>query len=175
MKKKYLEIGKIVSTQGIKGEVRVQAWCDSPDFLCEFDELYIHDKAADCKVTIGVERAYTHKNVVVLKLNGIDTVEQAQEMRNRILYIDREDIELDEGTYFIQDLVGLRVIDADDESIVYGELAEVTQTGANDVYHIKQGDKLLLAPAIPQVIIETDIPNGVMKIRPLKGLFDDED
>jgi 16S rRNA processing protein RimM len=171
MKKQYLEIGKIVSTQGIKGEVRVQPWCDYPDFLLDFDVLYFDQG----KTEIEIEKSRVQKNIVILKLKDIDTIEQAQKLRNKILYMNRDDVELDEDTYFVQDLIGLKVVDADDASVSYGELVEVSQTGANDVYHIKFADgKIRLIPAIPSVVIATDIENNVMEIRPLKGLFDDE-
>lgn len=172
MKKQYLELGQIVSVQGIKGEVRINPWSDDPAFLLEFDCFYL-DKG---NKKINVEKSRVQKNIIIAKLEGIDTVEEAQKMRNQIIYMNRDDVELEEGCYFIQDLVGLCVIDADDASIVYGEITEVSETGANDVYHIKAKDgKLYYIPAIPQVVIETNVDNGIMKIRPLKGLFDDED
>lgn len=172
MKKQYLEIGKIVSVKGIKGEVRVNPWSDSPDFLLEFDEFYYENGTE--KIIILNSRV--QKNVVILKIEGIDTVEEAQKLRNKILYINREDIELDDGVYFIQDLIGVKVINKDDNSIIYGDIVDVSQTGANDVYHIKANNgQIFYIPAIPQVIISTDIDNGIMEIRPLRGLFDDED
>lgn len=170
MGKQFLEIGKIVAVQGLKGEVRVQPWCDSAEFLCEFDMLYF-DKG---NTPVKVERARPHKNVVVMKLEGTDTPEDAAKLRGKVLFMDRNDVELDEGCYFIQDLIGLKVIDAD-SGMEYGELSDVSETGANDVYHVKNGEVVVLIPAIPDVVIETDIQGGVMKIRPMKGLFDDED
>lgn len=162
-----LETGKIVSVFGIKGEVKVQPWCDTPDFLCEFDTLYYKSGTP-----VEIERSRVAKNIVVMKIKGVDTVEDAQKIRNRVLYINRDDVELDEGCYFISDLIGLKVVDAD-SGRVYGELADVSETGANDVYHIKAQDgKMYYIPAIPQVIAETDIGGGVMKITPLEGLFD---
>src|SRR5699024_2510549 len=98
----------------------------------------------------------------------------AQLLRNKILYMDRDDVELEEGSYFIQDLLGLQVVDFDRPEKVYGELVDVTQTGANDVYHIKGEDqKVVLIPAIPDVIQEIDLAQGIMKITPLKGLFEE--
>ncbi len=165
--KRYLEIGKIVSVFGIKGEVKVQPWCDSPGFLTEFEIL--HWKSGD---DVKVEKARVHKNMVVMKINGCDTVEQAQKLRNRVLYMDRNDVELSEGSYFIQDLIGLEVIDTD-SGVSYGKITDVSETGANDVYHIVNDEgKLSLIPAIPDVVIETDIEGGIMKIRPIPGLFD---
>ena len=171
MKKEFLEIGKIVSTHGLKGEVRVQPWTDSPEFLTAFSTLYF----AEGKEKLTVEKARVQKNVVLLKLKGTETVEAANLLRGKVLYMARSDAKLPENTYFIQDLIGLEVIDADDASIVYGKLTEVSPTGANDVYHITKEGKTVLIPAIRQVVIETNPDEGFMRIRPMKGLFDDED
>ena len=165
--KQYLEIGKIVSVFGIKGEVKVQPWCDSPDFITEFDTLYW--KSGD---EVVIERSRVQKNIAVMKIKGCDTVEDAQKLRNRILYMDRNDVELEEGSYFVQDLIGLEVQNIDSGE-VYGKLSEVSETGANDVYHIEsENGKTYYVPAIPQVVIETDLENGIMKIHPLDGLFE---
>lgn len=164
---KLLEAGKIVSVFGLKGEVKVQPWCDTPEFLCEFDTLYYKSGTP-----VEIEHARRQKNIVVMKIKGIDTVEEAQKIRNRVLYIDRDDVELDEGCYFVKDLIGLKVVDADNGR-VYGTLTEVSETGANDVYHIKgEDEKMYYIPAIPSVVAETDIEGGVMKITPLDGLFE---
>lgn len=165
---KLLEAGKIVSVFGLKGEVKVQPWCDTPDFLCEFNMLYYKSGTP-----VEVERARVQKNIVVMKIKGVDSVEEAQKIRNRVLYLDREDVELGEDTYFVQDLIGLKVIDLN-SGREYGVLTEVSETGANDVYHIKsESGKMYYIPAIPSVIAETDVEGGVMKITPLEGLFDD--
>lgn len=169
MPKRYLETGKIVAVQGLKGEVRVEPWCDSGEFLCEFDTLYF-DKG---ETPLEITRSRVQKNIVIMKIKGIDTPEQAQNVRNKILYMDREDVELEEGAYFVQDLIGLEVID-NDSGEQYGKLCEVSFTGANDVYHIKDKDGTVrLIPAIPDVVIDTDITNGIMKIHVLEGLFDE--
>ncbi len=165
--KKLLEAGKIVTVFGLKGEVKVQSWCDTPEFLCEFDTLYYKSGTP-----VNVERARVQKNMVIMKIEGTDSVEEAQKLRNRVLYIDREDVELDEGCYFIQDLIGLTVMESKDGK-VYGKLSDVSQTGANDVYHIKAEDgKEYLIPAIPEVIDSIDLEGGIMKITALDGLFD---
>ncbi len=166
--KKMLECGKIVNTHGIKGEIKVMPWCDYPDFLCAFETLYIGKE----KMPYTVELARVHKNMVLIKLKGIDNPETANTLRNKIIYIDRDEIELDENCYFIQDIIGLAVKDADSDK-VYGKITNVMQTGANDVYEIKDGDKTYLVPAIEDVIIKTDLENQVMLIRPLEGLFDE--
>ncbi len=170
MKKQFLEIGKIVATQGIRGEFRVQYYCDSAEVLCDFDTLYL-DKG---KTEVTVQRAYPHKNIVVMKLEGIDKIEQAQPLVGKLLYLNRDDAELEEGLYFIQDIIGLTVKDADTGE-VYGKISEVYQNGASDVYSIRKDDgRELLFPCIDEVVISTDIDAGEMIIRPLPGLFDED-
>lgn len=167
MKKQYLEAGKIVTTHGIRGEVKIMPYTDVPELLCEFDRLFIDKEHRE----INIERSRVFKNTVIAKLEGIDTPEAAEKLRNKILYMHRDDLELDDDTYFIQDLIGMEVRDADSGQ-VYGRLDDVMQTGANDVYVIKGEDKEYLVPAIADVIVSTDLENDVMTIRPLEGLFD---
>ncbi len=165
--KQFLETGKIVAVQGLKGEVRAEAWCDSPDFLCGFDTLYFNKG----KVPVTIQYARPHKNIVIMKIEGIDTPEAANELRGKVLYMDRDDVELEEGCYFVQDLIGLEVVDNEDGT-VYGTLSQVTSTGANDVYHVKKDGKEWLIPAIPDVIMKTDIENGQLLIHKMEGLFE---
>ena len=166
MKKEYLEAGKIVTTHGIKGEVKIMPYTDTPELLCEFDRLFTgknHDE-------IYIEKSRVSKNMVIAKIKGIDTPENAEKLRNKILFMHRDDLELDEDTYFIQDLIGMEVRDAE-TNFIYGKIADVIQTGANDVYVI-QSEREYLVPAIPDVVISTDINNNIMLIKPLEGLFD---
>ena len=135
MKKQFLEIGKIVATQGIRGEFRVQYYCDSAEVLCDFDTLYL-DKG---KTEVTVQRAYPHKNIVVMKLEGIDKIEQAQPLVGKLLYLNRDDAELEEGLYFIQDIIGLTVKDADTGE-VYGKISEVYQNCGTDVNSFRKDD-----------------------------------
>jgi len=166
----YLECGKIVSTHGVRGELRVQPWCDSPEFLCGFHTLYLQKG----ETMLEVERARPNKNMVLLKLKGFDTLDDAVTLRGKVLYINRDDAP-DDGATFIQDLIGISVVDADSGRL-WGTLTDVLFTGANDVYVLMdEAKKQRLIPAIPDVIVETDITGGIMRIRPLKGLFEDED
>ncbi len=171
MIKEYLEIGKITSIHGIKGEMRFQPWCDSPEFLTKFKMLYF-DKKGEKAVKI---KARPNGEMAILKIEGIDTVEDAAKLRDKVLYMKRSDAKLPEGQYFIQELMDCKVYDADDESICYGVLTDVSQTGANDVWHIEKEGTEYLIPAIPPVVISTDVVEGIIKIRPLRGIFDDED
>ena len=172
MIKDFLEIGKITGTHGIRGEMRVHPWCDSPEFMSKFKVLYLDSKGekpfkVKCK---------PHGQMVIIKAEGIDTVEEASKYREKILFMKRSDAKIPEGHYFIQELIDCTVVDADDESKVYGRLSDVSVTGANDVWHITaENKKEYLIPAIPPVVIDTDVVKGIIKIRPLKGIFDDED
>lgn len=173
MIKEYLDIGQIVGTHGVRGEMRVNPRCDGPEFIKQFKTLYF-DKKGEKSVKVVSSRV--HGNLALVKLDGIDTVEAATALRNKILYMKRSDAKIPEGSYFIAELVDCRVIDADDEEKCYGVLSDVSETGANDVWHIRSDDgKEYLIPAIPPVVIDVNVETGIIKIRPLKGIFDDED
>ena len=173
MIKEFLEIGEIVGTHGIRGEIRFNPWCDSPEFVKKFKTLY-YDSNGGCAAQIKTARP--HGNIVLLTIDGIDTVEKAQKLRGKVLYMKRSDAKLPEGTYFIAELIGCTVYDADAPDKIYGTLSDVSETGANDVWHIKDsGGKEYLIPSIPDVVIETDVAQNRIVIRPLKGIFDDED
>lgn len=169
MKKQFLEIGKIVGTHGLKGEVRIEPWCDSANFLCRFKRLYRAD-GTEMKVL----SAKVHKNIAVVLLEGITSVEQADLMRSKVVYINRDDARLPKGTYFIQDLIGLKVLDFDNGT-EYGEITDVIKTGANDVYQVTKDGRDYLLPVIPDVVKEKNVDGGFVKIVPMKGIFDDED
>jgi len=170
--KEYLEIGEITGTHSIHGEVRLNPWCDSPDFVKKFKTLYFDEKG---EKPIAVKSARPHGNIVILKLDNVNTVEDAQKLRGKVLHMKRSDAHLPEGSWFIAELIGCRVIDADNADICYGTLTDVSETGANDVWHITNEKGEYLIPAIPQVVINTDVAEGVVTIRPLKGIFDHED
>lgn len=170
MKKDFLEIGKIVGTHGVRGMIRIQPWSDNGDFLTKFKNFYLENG----NTKIEMDKITPHGNVVISAIKGVNTIEDAEKLRNQILYIKRSDAKLPEGRYFVSEIIGSKVIDAEtDEQI--GILTDVSQTGANDVWHIKKGEKEYLVPAIPDVVIDVDVNNDVVKIKPLKGIFDDED
>lgn len=170
MKKQFLECGKIVSTQGIKGEVRVQPWCDAPDFLLQFETLYLEKGTKPIKIL----QSRVQKNVVIFKIDGVETVEQAVLLRNQVLYLNRSDANLPEDEFFVQDIIGCTVVDVDTGK-TYGTIYNVESAGgANDVYCIEDQQKnKFYIPVIPQVVLERDIDQGIIKIRPLEGLFHD--
>lgn len=172
MPNQYLEAGRIVGTHGVKGELRLEPWCDSAEFLKPIQTLY-WDKQGTQSVKVLASRP--HKTLLLLTLEGVESATQGDTLRGKVLYLNRKDFKLPQGSFFIQDIIGLSVIDAD-TGIRYGKLTDVLRTGANDVYQVTADDKKeYLVPAIASVIVTTDVESGTMMIRPMKGIFDDAD
>ncbi len=157
----FIEAGKIVNTHSVYGEIKVQPWSDEDDFLCDFDVVYIDEKPYE------VERARLHKNCVLLKLRGINNINEASKYRNKCICVDRDEVELDDGTYFIADLEGLTVIDRDGTEL--GKLIEVLTLPASDVYVIK-GEFEYMIPAVPEFIVDVDLENRIMKVSTIPGM-----
>jgi 16S rRNA processing protein RimM len=169
--KNYIEIAKFTKPQGLKGHLRAQLYCDSPDVITELaDNLFIGEDKNPIDLTLTSVR----KGFVVAKIEGVDDIGNAEVFVGESLFADREDWQLPENTWFIADLIGLKVVDADNPELVYGHVKDILQNAPKDVYVIKDANGgELLFPAIPEVLIDTDTDAGVIKIRPLEGLFDD--
>lgn len=171
-RKTYLEAGQVVGTHGVRGELRVQPWCDSPAQLAALKTLYGDSEG---KTPLRIH-ARPHKNLALVKIDGVDTVPDAAALRGKILYLHRDDLKLPPDRYFIQDLVGMTIVDADDGR-TYGTLTDVSETGANYVYHMTTTEspaREILIPAVPSVVIAVDLETDTVRLRPLKGLLDDE-
>lgn len=166
MKKQFLEIGKIVNTHGVRGDIKVQPWCDSPDFLAEFETLYRKDETP-----LQVLSAKVHKGCVLMHLEGVDTMEQAQQMRGMTLYMDRDDVELEDGAFFIQDAIGLPVYDERVQREI-GVVKEINDGPAGDLYVIQDGDKQHLIPSA--FLREVDLEKGLVTMCTIEGLLSDE-
>ncbi len=163
MKQRFLEAGQIVNTHGIRGEVKIVPWCDSPEFLCGFDTLYIDE------APIRLRAARPHKGNVLAALEGVDTVEGAMALKGKTVHIDRADVTLPEGRHFLADLIGLRVVDADSGAEL-GVLTEVLTPPAHQVYLVKghQGERLI--PAVEEFIVETNVDGGYLRVRLIEGM-----
>lgn len=170
MKKEFLEIGKVVGTHGVRGMIRIQPWSDDGNFLTEFSKFYLQNG----KTKLEMSKITPHGNVVLAAVQGVGSIEEAEKLRGQVLYIKRDDAKLPQGRYFVSEIIGAKVFDADSGALL-GTLSDVSSTGANDVWHIKNGEKEYLVPAIPDVIDDVDINADIIKIKPLKGIFDDED
>ena len=165
MKQQYLEAGKVTNVHGLHGEVRVQPWADSPDFLCQFKTLYVDEAHFPMKV----ERARVHKNMVIIKFEGPTDVPSALSLRNAILYIDRADAKLPEGAFFLADIYGLEVRDAASGDVL-GRIEDVLTLPANNVYVVKGGPRELMIPAVPQFIAEINVESGYVRVNMMDGL-----
>ena len=167
MKKfQQIEIGQLNNTHGIKGELKLTLWCDAPETITELTYITIGEKE------YRIQQSRLQKSAVILSLEGISTLTEAEKLKGKTAFAPRDAFKLPEGVYFIQDLIGLRVIDAD-SGRVYGTLSDVSHTGANDVYHVATPAGEALIPAVPPVVKTVDIDGGVVKIAPIEGLFDE--
>lgn len=162
MKNRFLEVGQIVNTHGVRGEVKVVPWCDSPQFLCQFDTLYLDGQP------IRVLEARVHKSNVLLTLEGVNDVNAAMRLKNQILHIDRTGVELPEGRHFIADLIGLQVLD-DETGAELGVITEVLTPPAQEVYVVK-GEKQYLIPAVDEFVKETNVEGGYVRVRLIEGM-----
>ena len=162
MKLQFVEAGEIVTTHGIKGEVKVMCWLDDPEMLCEFDRCRISGKEYE------IEDCRVQKTCNLMKLSGVDTMEAAQAMRGKIIELYREDI--DDEVIFADELIGVEVF-ADGENI--GKIAEVLDYPGNAVYVVK-GKYEYMIPAVNSFILSTDVEANRMEVRLIEGMRSDE-
>ena len=171
MKKPYLECGKIVGTHGVRGEVRIESWCDSPEVITNLPKILLPGQDGNLK-EVRITRAFVGRGQAVLALEGISDMDAALRLKNTVVYAKREDIPLQEGATFIADLIGLPVTDAD-TGRVYGKIKDVSQMPSSDMYLIetKAGD--VLFPAVEEFVVRVDLEEGVF-LRPIPGFFEEE-
>lgn len=172
MKQEYLEIGKIVNTHGVKGEVKVIPLTDDPERFLKLKKVYM-DKVTSVEF-IEIENVRFHKNFVILKFKGINDLNTAETLKELYLKIDRENaVKLPKDSYFVCDLIGCEVFD--DKGSSLGILNEILKTGSNDVYCVGQENgKPLLIPALKSVVKEISIETKKIIVSLPKGLIDDE-
>ena len=161
MKQQYLEAGQIVNTHGIRGEVRILPWTDTPDFLRKFKTLYVDGKA------MQVLSASVHKQQVIVRFEGIDDINAAMPLKGKTVYIDRADAKLPRGRFFIQDILGAEVVTESGESI--GKLTDVLDLPGGAVYEVK-GETEHLTPAVPEFVRKVDVEAGVITVHLIEGM-----
>ena len=162
MKLQYIKAGEIVTTHGVRGEVKVLPWVDSPEILSEFDRCRIDG------VEYKMESCRVQKTCNLVKLSGIDTMEAAQTMRGKVLELYREDI--DDEVIFAAELIGMEVF-CDGELI--GKIKEVLDYPGNSVYVIK-GAREYMIPAVKEFILSTDMEKNEMQVKLIEGMRSDE-
>lgn len=163
MKLPYIEAGEIVTTHGVRGEVKLLSWLDSPEMLCEFDRCRISGRE------YVMDSVRVQKTCNLVKLRGVDTMEDAQKLRGKTVELYREDIS--DELIFASELVDMEVF-ADGACI--GKIKEVLDYPGNSVY-VVQGEREYLIPAVKEFILSTDLEKNQMQVKLLKGMASDED
>ena len=168
MKNQYLECGKIINTHGVKGAVKLESWCDSPSVLSSLKCIYMSQKGQ--YIPMKVLRASVFKQFVIMELDGVNDIDAAMLLRNTVVYADRSDFDLEEGDYFIADLLGLPVMDAETKQ-VYGTLKEVINRGASDIYVIDTSMGERMMPVVDEFVKRVD-PDEAIFVSPIEGMLD---
>lgn len=169
MKSEYFRIGVLTNTHGIKGEFKVYPTTEDMHRYDYLKNVFIENKAG--KKYFEVESVKYFKNMVILKLSGIDDIDEALKYKGLDLYVSREDaIPLEEGEYYVSDLIGLKVMTDNGDEL--GEVKDILQTGANDVYVVKTPEKEVLLPSIPECILKVDLDNETVLVHIMDGLLD---
>ncbi len=158
-----LDAGEIVSTHGVRGELKLLPWTDSPEFLLDFPRLSIDGRWYD------VERSRVQKTCLLVKLRGVDSAEDVARLVKKIAKIDRDDVPLPEGAHYIADLIGLRAL-SDGEPI--GRITDVLSMPGNDVYVIR-GKHSYLIPVVREYVDEPDFDAGTVTVRLIEGMQTD--
>lgn len=168
-KKEYFSIGKIVGAKGLSGEIKVESWADSPEDFCNISKIFTDLKSE----ALDILSMKVHKSQVIMKIKSINDRNSAESLRGKILYAHREDIPLEKDRYFIEDLIGCKIIDSKTHH-EYGILKNVMNTGANDIYEVKsKNGKEYLVPIIEGTVKNIDLETETIEINPIKGVFDD--
>ena len=160
-KQQYIEAGRIVNTHGVAGEVKIEVWLDSPQFLKSFKRCFIDRRE------VKLLSARVHKGFLIVKLEGVEDVNAAMALKGRTVFIDRADARLPKGAFFLQDIIGATVVDESGREI--GKLADVMETPASNVYVVK-GETEHLIPAVPEFILSTDAENGIITVHLIEGM-----
>ena len=158
----FLEAGKIVNTHGVRGEVKIESWADTPDFLCGIKTLYIDGSPR------RVLSARAHKAGVIALLEGVGSLDEAILLKNKTVSIDRKDAPLEEGRHFVADLIGLKALD-DATGSELGKITDIIPLQAHPVYVIT-GSREILVPAVPEFVRGIDIDAGTVTFRLIEGM-----
>ena len=165
MDKNFLPTGQIVNTHGLRGDVKVMPWADDPDDLLNFRRYFIDGKE------YKVSRSSRQKNMILLKLKGVDTIDDAVKLRNKEIAICRDDIELADGVMFIADMSGLPVVA---DGVEIGKLTDVLTMPGNDVYVVK-GEHEYMIPAVQEYVEPLKADEGVIHVHLIEGMQTDAD
>ena len=153
MKQAYLECGKIINTHGFRGTVKLESRCDSPEILADLKQIWFLEKGS--YVPRRVKHASVFKQFVLMDIEGVESEDAANALREQLIYAARKDIPIEEGAHFIVDMIGLDVRHADTGEVL-GKLIDVNQRGATDLYVVRTPHGEFLVPAVPSCIPAAD-------------------
>ncbi len=163
---RYLIIGRVLKPWSYRGELKIEILTDFPDRFASLRTVFLGDDAK----SFSVERARLHGNAALLKLNGVDSTQAAEKLRNQLVQVAAEDaVRLPKGQHYLYQLIGLRVKTLGGETL--GEIVEILDTGANDVYVVREGSREILIPAIEDVVKEIDLERGEVIVQLIEGLI----
>ena len=163
MKQAYIEAGRITSTHGVHGEVKIEVWLDTPEDLKHYCRIFIDGQE---RKLLSVRQ---QNRFVIAKLDQVDDINAAQPFKGKTIYIAREDAPLPPGGYFLQDLLDAKVVLEDGSPV--GVLTEILERPANNVYVVTDPDgREILIPVVPAFIIRADAENGIVTVRLLEGM-----
>lgn len=168
--KQYLEVGKLVNTHGIRGEMKLELWCDDIDYIKQFKTLYL-DKNGSKPLTLLSARP--QKNHAIVKFLEITSIDDAEKLKNLVLFGNRDDAEIDEDANYVQDIIGCSVVDIESGK-KYGSVVDVLNHGASDILDIKDEAGHKYVPVIKEIVKEIDTENQLIRIKYMKGLFDED-
>ena len=160
-KEPYLEAGKIINTFGVRGEVKLDPWCDSAEFLKPLKTLYIDGAPR------AVASSRVHKGMLIIRFADVEDVNSAMLLKNKIVYFARSDVHLPKGRHFVADLLGAAVVDEQGAEI--GKLTEVLDMPAGQVY-VVQGETEHTIPAVPEFILDIDADGKVIRVHLIEGM-----
>jgi len=163
--KQFLEAGEIINTHGIRGELKVRSFCDKPQDFLSFQTLYLDGEP------VSVRAARVHKGFVLLLLDKIDTIEKAERLKNRMLYVNRDDVALEEGAAFLQDIIGFSVFDERTNKTI-GTVSDILSLPAGDLLEVR-GDGTYLIPMVPEFFKKADVAQNLVVVRTIEGMLNE--
>lgn len=173
---RYIECGKIINTHGCRGDVKAEPWTDTPRDLLDLGRVFVGDGEDKKEIKI-LRGSVMQGRFLMLSLEGVESMDAADALRNTVLYAAREDFHLAEGQYFLSDALGLPVYDTREgrEGNLLGTVTDISPNAASDIYTVKTPDGAeVLVPAIPVFVTEV-IPGECVRMAPIDGMFENSD
>ncbi len=165
---RYIECGKIINTHGCAGGIKAESWCNTERDLAGLKRIFLFEQSE--YIEHKINKASVFKQFVLLEFSDVTDMDTAMLLKNKTIYALREDFKLANGEFFLVDMIGLDVIDADDGT-VYGHLQEIINRGASDIYVIQTSNGERMMPAVDEFVISVDINKGIF-VRPIEGMLD---